>query len=411
MKTYLRISFYFAAFTLLFASCSDFFEPDSDDKLLEGDHYKKVSEVYSAFVGTAAVFQEAASHALILNELLGAQTIPTETAPEEYWNVAKYDFSPENRLISPEPFYKVIINCNDFLRHITAFGAENPASIEEAYYKGMISQAINFRAWCYLMLGKLYGEAVYFDDAINDYRDMSGYPSLTLEQLLPELIAFVKNGTNGIGGLNGLDWSVFLNIPNDVSWNRVSVDGNVLLGEMYLWQKDYLNALRHLKVNTDITTGDQTNRWKLSAQYGSTGWRSIFAGTVGATSETITAIPFDATKNQTNPAYLAYIAMYDLAPADSLVGMFDRQVMTGGRIGDMYRKMSTIGSIRDYETMGKMGDICLKYRTESSPIIVSRAAELHLMMAEALAGLGRFEEAMILVNLGAKPYWTTVESA
>lgn len=412
MKISSKIIACLSVITIVFSSCDDFFEVKPDDKLSESEHYSKVSEVYAAFVGTAAVFQDAAAHTVLLNELLGDNILPTIQAPQEYWDIARYQVSSDNTLLSPEAYYKIIINCNDFLRHAVVFNETHPNAIAEAYYKGMISQAINFRAWSYLMIGKIYGKVVYYDYALADDTDLSQCPVYAFDELLPVLADFLQNGVNGINGFNGLDWTGFLNLT-DVSWNRVSVDANVLLGEIYLWMGDYQNAIRYLTQITNITTGDETNRWKLSSSFSDTKWSNIFSTSItGNTGETITVVPFDKAKKQENQLFYDFLYDYNLMPSDSLVSRFENQRTKNNLKGDRYRgNGSSYLAVRTEH--GLKGAVAAKYLSASTCINIYRAADVHLMLAEALAGMQRFEEAMIIMNQGFvggdKKYWTTVD--
>ena len=80
----------FLLLVLFFTSCDDFFSADADDILLREDHFQKRSELYAAFIGNAAFFQDAAEQALFITELRGDLMEPTENAPVDFWNVYRY---------------------------------------------------------------------------------------------------------------------------------------------------------------------------------------------------------------------------------------------------------------------------------------------------------------------------------
>lgn len=205
MKKTIYISLFLVAIFL--TSCEKFFTPDDNDVIREEDSFQKRSEIYSAFIGMGAVFQDIASQWLVLSELRGDMLEPSETAPEELWSVYRYELSEENELVKPDVFYKVILYANDFIRHTMERKRENSEILEENVYLGMLSQALCYRNWCYLALGKIYGEAAWHDFALSDAIDPSDIPVLKFKALIPELINSMLNGIEGIGGFRDLSWS------------------------------------------------------------------------------------------------------------------------------------------------------------------------------------------------------------
>ena len=88
----------------------------------------------------------------------------------------------------------VIIACNDYLSKLYDYKTENPAVINMDHYKALISCTLRVKAWVYLTLGKIYGEAVWFDDPIREMKDLSNYPVK-----YPLLMARIRcHGKNGL---------------------------------------------------------------------------------------------------------------------------------------------------------------------------------------------------------------------
>ena len=63
-----------------------------------------------------------------------------------------------------------------------------PTVLSDSDYKGIIGGALRYKAWAYLMLAKIYGEAVYLDDPLATYQDLSQYPVLKFDQLIDKCI-------------------------------------------------------------------------------------------------------------------------------------------------------------------------------------------------------------------------------
>lgn len=395
---------------LLSASCDKFFNADSDEILLEEDSFQKRSELYSAFIGNAALFQEAAEHALYLSELRADLMEPTENAPVDFWNVYRYRADAKNSLIQSDVYYKVILECNDFLRHAFRFDESNPGVVEANIFKGMISETMRFRAYCYLTLGKLYGEAAWHDFSINDMAELEQVEILKFEPLVDRLITHLQTGVNGISGTIVLDWNL-ITYTEDKGWNRVGINPDALLGELYLWKKDYKMALNRL---LDIIRGSGDEKTFSVNQFTDnkiTKWRDIFTESItNSSSEIISGVPYDFTRHQTNKLQYYFSKtrpnVYYLRPTPVMVNLFSVQTTSTGKLGDSRGKDYT------YRLESNQA-VIYKYSYDKDPeeqdatIPVYRGGDVHLMIAECLNRLHLFEEALAFVNKGAQPYWNS----
>ena len=70
------------------------------------------------------------------------------------------------------------------------------------------------------------GEAVYLDDPLDTYQDLSQYPVLKFDQLIDKCIDLVENGMNGINGKGDIRWSTVLypgqgDSPESVSYTHL----------------------------------------------------------------------------------------------------------------------------------------------------------------------------------------------
>lgn len=387
------------------SGCSGFFEVEPNNVLNEEQNYQEYYEVYSSFVGNAARFQEVAEHYVVVSELMGGLMTPTSNAPTEFWDVFRFQAGNGNTLVAPDPYYKLIINCNDFIRHAFRYEQENPGAIPQHVLKGMISEAIRYRAWCYMTLGKLYGQALYHDYALSDYTDISKGKSLKFDELVDEVIASVENGFNGVDGKNILVWRDITNIKGD-EWMRFGINTDALLGELYLWKKEYykaldllLNIVRHGEGNFIVESGSYTN---------------IFNKPITSNlQELVSVVPFNANKQQQNKLqyYFSNIRpnVYYLKPASRLVQLYDLQTWkmdAAEGTGDRTRKGANI-AVENGDT------VVIKYHREKAVherdhyIAIYRAAEIHLMIAEALNHCDLQEEAMAFLNDGVIQYVTS----
>ncbi len=102
---------------MIFASCSDFFEPNNDTTL-NGDRYiKEGSELYSGFLGIITKIQAIGDKAIYLTDMRGELLEPTENTPADLYSIFNYDDDLSgNTYADPAKYYDVIIACNDYLQ-------------------------------------------------------------------------------------------------------------------------------------------------------------------------------------------------------------------------------------------------------------------------------------------------------
>lgn len=395
--------------SLFLTACDDFFSADADDILLGDDNFQKRSELYASFIGNAALFQDAAEQALYISELRGDLMEPTENAPVDFWNVYRYQSDENNSLTQANVFYKVILGCNDFLRHAITFNKNNPGVVENNIYQGMISETLRFRAWAYLTLGKIYGEVAWHDLSLQDFTEDPKVEVVKFKDLPGLLLSHLANGVEGIDGTVILDWNL-ITYTEDKGWNRIGVHPNALMGELYLWKQEYkqavdqfLNLIRNSGDDKTFTIVQFTNN-QMSK------WREIFCKTItAAEAEIITGAPYDYTRQQVNKLQYYFSAVspnvYYLRPTDRMISLFGQQSTTTGKKGD------NRGSSYTYSISGGKKYI-VKYSYDKDPeeqdatIPVYRASDIHLMIAECLNRLHLFTESLAFVN-GLKSYWNS----
>lgn len=418
------------AFPLLMTGCSDFFFPNTDDVLFDKDYVGSSDELYSGYMGIASQVQAIADQAIFLEGLRGDFLEPTENASQMFWDI--YNYSDRNQafernmLADPKGYYNVVVHCNDYLKRVFEYMHKNPTVIPKENYRGLIGGALRYKAWAYLMMGKIYGEAVYFDDALSIEDDLSVYPTLKLDALVEKCIDLIEVGIDGYDGKANLKWGGVL-YPGVSSenitmkeWNRITPPYQALLGELYLWR-----AAREQSHGIDpsasfqavlgycihiIEEGGMEQSWTLNKSAWGSKWRN--ATNTFARHEHISVMFYDYTLKQTNRLVDYYSNItpnkYLLRPTDASVKRFESQTPHYGKVeptrgeGSTYRNVNgqrvAWRWIASHQTSDKV------YRND--PIVVLyRAGQVHLFMVEALAGLGRFQEALVFLNGGIAQHY------
>lgn len=399
--------------TLLFGACDKFFDVQPGDMLLEKDSYSSLNQVYANFLGISISLQKAAEQYIIMSELQGDLMEPTANAPTEFWEAWRYEASNSNSIVDPTPFYNVIVQTNDFLRHVVKFNRENPNIIEKNIYTGMIASAVTARVWSYLNIGKFYGEALYYDISLSSDIDLSKQKMLQFDQLIDELIHLINNGVDGVSPYQTLDWTRILN-NEDYSWNRMTINPDALMAEMYLWKGNYLDAARQIirlisgKSSMGISATD--GKFRLNSTFSKNKWKDLFTKNYSdLTAETLSFVPYDFSKNQTNNLQYWFSNMganvYYLKPTDTLISKYENTVCLDKTIGDSYR-----GKDVTYSEIGK-DMVIQRYSLGKSTyshdafIYLYRAAEMYLMLSEALNGMGDIVAADSILNVGLASSW------
>ena len=403
---------------LCLGSCNRFFEPQLDNKLDSEDSYTDRSNIYAAFMGLYSLLQEVAPHLVVLSELQGDLITPTTKAPDAYWDVFRYQVQDGNPVADPSPLYKVVVNCNDFLRNTVAYNHKYPGVLPEANYKQMIAGAVNLRTWAYLNIGKLYGRAAYYDYALTEEHALEKGKILSFDELVKELIFFINTGVDGINGLRRAEIANILGTTG--IWTNVQISADALLTELYLWNKDYESAAKrglNMITGQAITAAGNNHKYTLSPQFGAGAgalkkWETLFTEDPVSVhvSEGNTLVIYDDNQRQENPLYTLFSndtrCKFYLQPTTMLVSKFT---------GPDYKK--GVGTIQDprgpevtYATVDGERVLYkyLKDRTlqdQDATIYLYRAAEVHMMIAEALSALGNYDAAEAILNVGFQPYW------
>ena len=407
----------FIGLALIFTACEDFFNPDTSEILLEKNYVGDYTELYSGYMGIAAAVQTVADQASFLEGLRGDLLEPTPNAPREIWDVYNYENLTGNSFASPKGYYNVIINVNDYLAHVKAYRSNDSTSISQTTYKGLVGGALRFKSWAYLQLAKIYGEAVYFDEPITAYGELSKYPTLKFDDIISKCIDLIEVGTNGIDGKGDVIWSTELfpgqaQSPTSLSWDRICPPKECLLAELYLYKNEFQkvkdNCIAIIKRGGENEASYQLNLSEYNGE-----WKNF--GYVFTRKEHITVEFYDYSLHQTN-RYVdfysnTYPNSYYLRPTSVAMDRFNNQSIAGIP-GDKYRGANvSFKSINGNWVFYKFlqGNLTTdKIYTNDVIISLYRAGEIHLFLVEALVGLGRFQEALAFLNDGVGSFYNSI---
>lgn len=404
MKKRTRIKSYvlwiLSALLILLPGCSeDFFNRKAGDRITPEQHYFTSLDAEVSIIGALITLQEAMPNFVVMTGLRSDEMDVTKYASPDLIEINQQVFEPGNQFIDPADFYKVIINMNEVLANIDKV-AENDREFDDYilhYAKGAL---FSMRAWTYFTLVRLYNEAAYIPDNMTSLPEIQERTILTkevmIDTLINQLLPYVYDASVGVERVE-LRVEYFVNTK-------------AMLGELYLEKGDYASAIEYLKLACESYRNDQAV-YKLDNTYQDEMWATIFLNAESAEVENISVIPFSSTNNQLNPLadLFGYNRQYALKPSTVLLDSFNAQIPSAGEVGDLYRGLGVTfevdsgayGSDPDYAYITKYA--VDSYDPASSDIIISRAADLHLLLAEAYNRLGDEESqefALTFLNWG-----------
>jgi len=414
-----KLLYSIASIFLVFAlsSCEDFFNPDTSEILLEKDYVGDYTELYSGYMGIAGAVQSVADQASFLEGLRGDLLEPTQNAPREIWDVYNHADMTGNAFASPKGYYNVIINANDYISHAFAYRKKDSTSVSETTFNGLIGGALRYKAWAYLQLAKIYGEAVYFDKPVTSYGELAQYPVLQFDELIDQCIDLIETGQNGIDGKGEVVWSTEL-FPGQsasvtsLSWDRICPPKECLLAELYLYKNEFQkvkeNCIAIIKRGGENEASYQLNLSEYNGE-----WKNF--GYSFTRKEHICVQFYDYTLHQTN-RYVEYYSStypnkYYLRPTEVARHRFETQTLSGIP-GDKYRGLGVtykqVGNDYVFYKFLPANLTSDKIYTNDVMISLYRAAEIHMFLVEALIGMGEFTQALAFLNDGVGSYYNTV---
>ena len=237
------------SFSMMFTSCADMLETDSNRQVFDPALDQKTDSVFYAY-GIMQALQQLADQYYYQNEMRGDLVRPTDKATTHLRNLASFTADATNKYDSVYLYYKVINNCNYYLVHrdtTLATGARNVVCNEYA-------AVASFRAWTYLQLARQYGAVPYITEPvttigqINANTSMSSYETILAgeAQMLEALKARYTDEQLSVPTFNQTSRSVgALNWGSQEKFIRPSkcfVPFNVVLGDIYLELGEYEKA-------------------------------------------------------------------------------------------------------------------------------------------------------------------------
>jgi hypothetical protein len=355
-----------ALLLLIQLSCGDWMEQLPPQGLTREEFWKTKEDVESVIMGAYSIFASLDGQLLKYGELRGDMVTDEVNMPVDDRKIMEGNIYPDNGNCNWAKFYQVINNCNEVIKYAPEVqGIDNTFS--DYFYLVRIFKDVPYITepsetdGTNFYVTKMNGDEIlaHLTEDLKTYRiyaTLDGYPTVTEQK---------GRAT------------------------KAAIDA--LLADIALWNFDYEAVIQHVQ---DI---EFTNKYTIVP---TAEWFSIF--NPGNSAEGIFEFQFEDRQNRSNSvAGMTSRYSYNIDPSDHAIEIFAIKYANEQYRGE---KASIIKwSENDYGIWKYIGSPDGEttrpgYMAGSANWIVYRYADVLLMKAEALSQLGRFQEALEIIN-------------
>lgn len=235
------------------SSCSDYFETETKDVMDDDKYIGTEDEMYKGFLGILNRMQEAGDQAIFLTDTRGNFLETTPNAPVALQDIYNYEATDGNEYADPTCYYAIIIACNDYFDKMADYhhNVGGMSETAEKHFVPLLSSAIRIKVWAYYMLGKIYGQAYWFDDPLRQKYPLSDtniFTKCDMQQLTNKCISLLDNGID-VDGIHidadkVMNWYEWLDPENQdqsayVRWQYLTPPFLLLRAELVSWRCNY----------------------------------------------------------------------------------------------------------------------------------------------------------------------------
>lgn len=385
-------------------SCSDeFFTEKAGDRITPDQHFKSSIDLQVSMYGAIVLLQDIMPKMIMMDGLRSDMMDVTSNADGYLNEINNQVISSDNPYTQTSVFYKIIINLNEVLMNTDKVAGTDRQS-DSIFIRDAKANLLGMRAWIYLNLIHLYGDEIpYIEGNLtslpSDLKQKVMSKDVLIDTLINQIIPFIHDNSVGTAYAEN-QFGGFVN-------------HKAVLGELYLEKNDYINAVIWLKKACE-SYDNPPPLYKVDKSYEEVAWANIFLNASSQGLETIGVVDFSSDEGQFNPLadWTGHTNSYMVKPTMIVIDSFSSQITSAGLVGDVYRgagitfSADTLGMID--ETNYIIEPYITKYEIPSiesfsTDVIISRAADIHLMMAEAYNRLGdpvSRDYALMLMNDG-----------
>ena len=215
-----------------FASCSDFFDQESEHVIFsDEDHLNSATDSIYSVIGILNKLQAIGDRTVLLGEVRGDLVEVTDNASSDLRDMAYFNMGDDNRYNNPTDYYAIINNCNYFIAHADTALKNNR---NEYIFMKEYTAVKAIRAWTYLQLVINYGSVPFVTEPIlSKIEAEQNYPKYDIQAICEYFINDLMPLTDRWAD----EYPNYGNIRSlrDGSSRLLFFPLNVVLGELNLW--------------------------------------------------------------------------------------------------------------------------------------------------------------------------------
>lgn len=414
-------------------ACDDMFETDPDNVLNAKDYIGRENEMYRGFFGIITKVQEVGDQAIYLTDTRCDYLETTGNAPIALQNIGNYEPTDGNEYADPTGYYGVVVSCNDYLAKMGKFYKDiNGAMSDSAkvHFPRLISSTLRLKVWAYYMLGRIYGEAYWYDSNLTEVTDLDDtriFEHLDMKGICDRAISLLDNGID-LAGMHipadlEMDWNYWVDPSgantNYTFWKFMTPPCLVLRAELASWRANYYGTSEEAKgdwlwIRDNVLAFLSRAFDTKGSDYYSCTMQTIlsysdifYTEQVGYEQQVLGAVFYDYQNKQYN-RLVQYLCPawpgdgYYLRPSEYAQGKFCESDLRGP-----VQKLvsSTINGEKClskfyYSRVNNRGYLRQNIFEIEPTILLYRGHDLHFLLAEAENHLGHWEVAATLLNKG-----------
>jgi len=367
-----------------FFSCDEWLELIPPEGLIREEFWKTKEEVEAVLMGAYESFSKLDGKLFRYGEMRADLVVGDRSVGTSDRKIIEGNIHPENYLCEWSEFYQIINYCNEVIKNAPAV-QEIDNTFTDFHLQGFVSEAKFLRGLNYFYLVRIFKDVPLVLDP-NESDDSDFYlPKTDGDQILEYLLTELEQARQ-FATTNGYQ------TPEEIKGRATKAAFDALLADISLWLFKYEECIRH------VERIEFTEDFELMP---SAHWFELFYP--GNSLESIYEFQFNTSYNQNNSMYgLTRRWAYNYDPSQTALELFGREYTN-----EIYRgEDSSIKKYGDddfviWKYVGRAPDgttVRATFEQSSCNWIVYRYADVLLMKAEALSQIGRYSEALEIIN-------------
>ena len=433
-----------------FTACDDFFNTNPDTLINVDEYISSENEMYRGFLGIVTRMQNAGDHAIFLTDPRCNFLETAPNAPVALQDIYNYEPTDGNEYADPTCYYEIIVACNDFISKMETYMQKVGAGMSEVgadNYPRLVSSALRVKVWAYYTLGRIYGQAYWFDDPLEERKeldDASVFTHLTdMKAIADKCVALLDEGIT----LNGvhypadleMEWPAWIDPESQSAdyehWDYLTPPWWLLRAELLAWRcsyednpadwqwiRDYIldyfalvyentvNMLPHMSGQfDDDNAGNARNFYACNIPNQHSYYRNFFSEQVGSSYMLICGLMYDYDNHQRNRLVQYFCPAWPgdgfyLQPSQYGIGQYiDTDIRSYTQLQTMYPINGSVAFTKYYYSRegGRNPRYLRSNIFEIQPTIpLFRGHDIQFLIAEAENHLGHWHVTKTLLNNG-----------